>query len=161
MSKSPLKAIRAKCIDCCGDNAKAVKWCTCHGQDGTDCPLWPYRFGKRPRTAHRIHGDQVMCPELMPDGSVDLDDLPIGLPQQPTQDQPIVLHQRPLKAIRSFCLGCVDGRGQVSGCQVEECPLHQFRAGRRPTQEMPEKVRNRELGGVKRAYRGLKVSRVA
>lgn len=38
---TPLKAIRAKCLDCCYDQAQEVKLCPC-----VDCPLYPYRFGK-------------------------------------------------------------------------------------------------------------------
>ena len=40
----PLKAMRAKCLDCCGGSKQEVKLC-----EITDCPLWTYRFGKRPR----------------------------------------------------------------------------------------------------------------
>ena len=36
----PLKAIRAKCLDCCGGSAKEVRLCT-----AKDCPLYLYRFG--------------------------------------------------------------------------------------------------------------------
>ena len=40
---TPVKAIRAKCIDCsCGDK-KEVRLCPIEW-----CPLWPYRMGKRP-----------------------------------------------------------------------------------------------------------------
>lgn len=42
---TPLKAIRAKCLDCCG-TASEVKACPCVG-----CTLYPYRFGKRPVNA--------------------------------------------------------------------------------------------------------------
>lgn len=38
-----LKAIRAKCLDCCCHQINEVKLCSC-----TSCPLWPYRFGKNP-----------------------------------------------------------------------------------------------------------------
>ena len=38
--KSPLKTIRAHCIDCSG-TADEVKKCTVK-----QCKLWPYRFGK-------------------------------------------------------------------------------------------------------------------
>ena len=41
MEKSPLKAIRAKCLECCCGQASEVKNCqikTCH--------LWPYRMDK-------------------------------------------------------------------------------------------------------------------
>lgn len=42
-STPPLKLIRAKCLDCCGDSSNEVLLCTCK-----DCPLWPYRTGKNP-----------------------------------------------------------------------------------------------------------------
>ena len=35
------KAIRLKCIDCCGGNMAEVRKC-----DLTKCPLWRYRMGK-------------------------------------------------------------------------------------------------------------------
>lgn len=41
--QSPAKAIRAKCLDCCGENAAEVRKCT-----ATDCPLWPFRMGRNP-----------------------------------------------------------------------------------------------------------------
>lgn len=40
---TPLKAIRAKCVDCCGGSHYEVKLCP-----ADDCPLWDYRFGKNP-----------------------------------------------------------------------------------------------------------------
>lgn len=41
---SPLKAIRKKCIECSGGSYKEVRLCPCD-----DCPLWPYRFGRKPQ----------------------------------------------------------------------------------------------------------------
>ena len=41
---TPIKAIRAKCLDCCCGMAKEVRLCLIK-----DCPLWPYRMGKRPK----------------------------------------------------------------------------------------------------------------
>ena len=35
------KAIRAKCLDCCGGQRNEVKLCPV-----TNCPLWIYRLGK-------------------------------------------------------------------------------------------------------------------
>lgn len=43
---TPLKAIRAKCLDCCGGSYKEVKHCPIK-----DCPLRPYRMGRRPRVS--------------------------------------------------------------------------------------------------------------
>ena len=38
-----IKAIRAKCLDCCCDNATEVRKCVM-----ADCPLWPFRMGVNP-----------------------------------------------------------------------------------------------------------------
>lgn len=43
-SKSALKRIRCKCLDCCCYSFKEVKLCTTK-----DCPLWEFRFGHRPK----------------------------------------------------------------------------------------------------------------
>ena len=40
---SPMKAIRAKCLDCCCGSVNEVRLCPC-----PDCSLYPYRFGKNP-----------------------------------------------------------------------------------------------------------------
>lgn len=40
---TPLRAIRAKCLDCCCWQPKEVRLCT-----SVECPLWLYRMGKRP-----------------------------------------------------------------------------------------------------------------
>lgn len=45
----PMKAIRAKCIDCCGGEGQEgvmsdVRYCPC-----IDCAVWPYRFGSNPK----------------------------------------------------------------------------------------------------------------
>ena len=42
---SPLRAIRAKCIDCCCGQISEVRNCPC-----TSCPLHSYRMGKSNRT---------------------------------------------------------------------------------------------------------------
>jgi hypothetical protein len=40
---TPVKAIRAKCLDCTGDQPKEVRECPVYA-----CPCWPYRMGRRP-----------------------------------------------------------------------------------------------------------------
>lgn len=40
---TPIKAIRAKCLDCCVGQAQEVRLCPVH-----DCPLYPYRMGHNP-----------------------------------------------------------------------------------------------------------------
>ncbi len=50
--ESPIKTIRAKCLDCCGGAASEVRKCT-----SIDCPLWAFRMGRNPfhaRAAGRI-----------------------------------------------------------------------------------------------------------
>ena len=41
---TPMKAIRAKCLDCCCWNPNEVRLCTVK-----DCALYPYRDGHNPR----------------------------------------------------------------------------------------------------------------
>ena len=40
---SPLKAIRARCLDCCGYQENEVAACT-----AVNCPSWPFRTGTNP-----------------------------------------------------------------------------------------------------------------
>lgn len=40
--RSPLQAIRAKCIECCCGQKKEVRLCP-----NEDCSLYQYRFGKK------------------------------------------------------------------------------------------------------------------
>ncbi len=40
---TPLRAIRAKCVDCCGGSKAEPKTCTAQG-----CPLWAFRSGHNP-----------------------------------------------------------------------------------------------------------------
>lgn len=42
---TPMRAIRAMCLDCVCGSAKEVALCT-----APKCPLYPFRFGKRPST---------------------------------------------------------------------------------------------------------------
>lgn len=42
--RTPIQAIRAKCMDCSCGQRKEVRLCTI-----PDCALWPYRMGKRPQ----------------------------------------------------------------------------------------------------------------
>lgn len=41
--KTPIKSIRAKCLDCSNNQYKEVKQCPVK-----NCPLYYYRMGKRP-----------------------------------------------------------------------------------------------------------------
>ena len=44
--KTPIKAMRAKCLDCTCGSRIDIRKCTV-----IDCALYPYRFGKRPTQA--------------------------------------------------------------------------------------------------------------
>lgn len=44
-----LKAIRAKCMDCTAWQFIEIRLCTC-----TECPLYEYRMGKRPKSEESI-----------------------------------------------------------------------------------------------------------
>jgi hypothetical protein len=46
-----MKRIREKCLECCGGSPKEVRYCPL-----TDCPLWPVRFGHKPKVAIRRLG---------------------------------------------------------------------------------------------------------
>ena len=53
MEKSPLKAIRAKCLDCCCGSAYEVKNCVIH-----DCELYPFRLGNNPFRTRSMTDEQ-------------------------------------------------------------------------------------------------------
>lgn len=41
---TPMKAIRAKCLECSNESFNEVRFCP-----ASDCPLYAYRFGHRPK----------------------------------------------------------------------------------------------------------------
>lgn len=51
---TPVKAIRAKCLDCCCGQVKEVKLCNMK-----NCPLYPYRMGKRPKDDKCIENGNI------------------------------------------------------------------------------------------------------
>ena len=50
---SPMKAIRAKCLDCCIGQREEVKLCP-----AKDCPLYPFRLGKNPNRKARTFTEE-------------------------------------------------------------------------------------------------------
>jgi hypothetical protein len=46
---TPIKAIRAKCLDCTCQQPKEIRECQIK-----TCALWPYRMGRRPTTANDL-----------------------------------------------------------------------------------------------------------
>ena len=51
--KNPVKAIRAKCLDCCCWQANEVALCP-----SEHCALHPFRFGKNPYHTKRMSEEQ-------------------------------------------------------------------------------------------------------
>lgn len=60
---TPLRAIRAKCLDC-AESTHEVRHCPI-----PDCPLWPYRMGHNP--ARRGIGGNVRSGAPMADSGCD------------------------------------------------------------------------------------------
>ena len=110
---SPLKAIRANCIDCAGGSFKYVKFCPCDGVHGDACALWPYRFGVRPKTVKARGLGRFLDPDRMPDASVPLEqcrnseDNPTAAP--PARKVPPVGHTFP-QAAGNRAIGLPVGR---------------------------------------------------
>lgn len=51
--QNPVKAIRAKCLDCCCGSIKEVEQCEIE-----KCALHPFRFGKNPYRTARVYTDE-------------------------------------------------------------------------------------------------------
>lgn len=112
-SQYPLKQIRRKCLDCSCDQYLEVRSC-----DIPECPLWPFRFGMRPRTVARYAGNEGQKLLSLRNYQVS------GDPSMP---------RSPLTAIRHCCLGCCgDNTRFVRYCPETECPIWLFRFGMMP-----------------------------
>ncbi len=104
---SPMKAIRRNCLDCSGGSPKDVRDC-----EATDCHLWAYRFGKRPKTAARKYGDEA----------VEVGDEVPG----------------PLRSARRYCLDCAGDSSHYArfcpcdGVHSTRRHVWPYRFGRRP-----------------------------
>ena len=55
----------------------------------------------------------------------------------------------PMKAIRAKCLGCMCWKpSEIGRCPIVHCPLWEYRFGRRPTANDPEKRMNPRQRGL-------------
>ena len=75
---SPLKALRARCIDCCAGSRHEVRLCT-----AVTCPAWPFRMGANPyRTKRELSEEErsELCRRLA--ASRDRRPVPQGREQQ-------------------------------------------------------------------------------
>lgn len=50
---TPMRAIRAKCLDCCCGQAIEVRLC-----EAKTCPLHEYRMGHRPKEDKQVEEDE-------------------------------------------------------------------------------------------------------
>ena len=50
---TPIKSIRAKCLDCCCSQTQEVRLCP-----SQNCALWLYRMGKRPTAPGADHAEE-------------------------------------------------------------------------------------------------------
>ena len=50
---TPIKSMRAKCLDCTGNQPKEVRLCPCK-----KCPLWGYRMGVRPEHPRALEANK-------------------------------------------------------------------------------------------------------
>lgn len=53
MITNPIKAIRAKCLECSCENPNEVRECPI-----TDCALYPFRFGRNPYHKRELSEEQ-------------------------------------------------------------------------------------------------------
>lgn len=64
-SLTPMKAIRAKCLDCSSGSSNEVKLCPIK-----NCPLYIFRFGKNPKRAG-IGGKKSILSTILPNSAND------------------------------------------------------------------------------------------
>lgn len=50
---SPIEALRARCLDCCGGSVAEVRYCTAR-----KCPSWPFRMKTSPWREKRAMSDE-------------------------------------------------------------------------------------------------------
>ena len=60
--RTPLKAMRANCYDCCGGSVAEIALCPI-----TTCHFWPYRFGSRKRAKVIVAEEIVLAPQPIDD----------------------------------------------------------------------------------------------
>jgi hypothetical protein len=115
---TPLKALRAHCVECCNGNFAEVRACTAQ-----TCPLWLFRHGRNPTAAERA--------------------AVAGQPVHPLERT--LAGASGLKAIRRRCLDCSgNSEPAVRSCKFTGCNLYAFRRGRNPNINRSAEVRIRQ-----------------
>jgi len=135
---TPLKAIRARCLDC-WETRKETAECVFDGEQDALCPLWAYRFGKNPKRMGIGKGRKTRSQFT---AQANIDPQRVNIPETaPEARKPqvewvkLAAKANPwgyLAAIRAYCTWCcADQPLEVKFCPSSECPLHEFRMGRR------------------------------
>lgn len=57
---TPVKAIRAYCLDCMCGSSNEVKVCSCDGKRSALCPLYKYRLGHNPNIKREYSEEERM-----------------------------------------------------------------------------------------------------
>ena len=149
--RNHLKAIRARCIDC-QEFMADIKTCPFDGEQEPLCDLWPYRFGKNPKLqvaragqvpafclpagrhgrtpSERQHEGAVIAAQggkILAAGS--------GPPDRAADVRKLAAKANPRgprAAIRAHCVWCCANQpSEVRYCPSADCPLHEYRMGRR------------------------------
>jgi hypothetical protein len=112
-SVTPLRALRRHCLWCCKGSTNEVKLCS-----AKRCPLWAFRFGRRPTLEDKA-------------AIADVKLYPLELELRGGE-----FHEKggtALKAIRRRCIDCSGGSLiGANGCTTSDCDLHPFRKGKNP-----------------------------
>lgn len=58
LTLTPVKAIRAYCMECCDGQYSEIKRCPKDGEQSALCPLYRYRLGHRPKNDQN-YGDSL------------------------------------------------------------------------------------------------------
>lgn len=122
-SLTPLKAVRRHCVDCCCGNVAEPAQCS-----ATGCPLWLFRFGRKPTPDEReVVAEVTLYP--LERGEVGDD----------------VAMRSALKSTAARCLDCAGSLKAVKECTRTDCDLHCYRLGKGNRTLSPEqKLRNVE-----------------
>jgi len=80
-ASSPLRAIRAMCLECVGYVSDEVKACTI-----TDCPLYPFRLGRSVKGKSRLNAIKQHCRGCMGGSLCMVKECPSG--PRPADDEP-------------------------------------------------------------------------
>lgn len=84
---SPLKAVRAFCLECVGYKANEVVLCTANNWKDTRCPLYGFRFGKNETGEKSVLQISNMCPNGL-ETEFGRDEVGKKLPPQGSDESP-------------------------------------------------------------------------